>query len=277
VDALILDAPAKLNLRLLVGPARPDGYHAVRTLMVALEGLSDTVTVARAAERSVRCPGIDGPDNLAWRALDALERHAGRPLPVRVAIDKRIPAQAGLGGGSSDAAATLLATATLFDLGASHRDLERVAAEVGSDVPFFIRGGAQWGEGRGETLTPGAAPPFAALVAVPRFGCPTPEVYRAFDRLVPPPPDDGAPPPESAAELAGWVRNDLWPAALALRPRLGRVARDLATTGAVATLLCGSGSGVAAIFPDRGAAGHARGLLAGRPWAALEVARFGDA
>ena len=277
MDALILDAPAKLNLRLLVGPARPDGYHPVRTLMVALEGLSDTVTVLRADERSVRCPGIDGPDNLVWRALDALEREAGRPLPVRVTIDKRIPTQAGLGGGSSDAATALLATATLYDLAASHADLERVAAEVGSDVPFFIRGGALWGEGRGDALSPGTAPPFAALVAVPRFGCPTAQVYGAYDRLSPPPPDDDAPPPRAAAELAGWVRNDLWPAGLAVRPALGRVARDLAATGAVATLLCGSGSGMAALFRDRGSAGHAWNLLADRPWAALEVVHFGDA
>lgn len=277
MDALILDAPAKLNLRLLVGPVQPDGYHPVRTLMVALEGLADTVTVMQADERSVRCPGIDGADNLVWHALDALEREAGRPLPVRVTIDKRIPPQAGLGGGSSDAATALLATATLYDLGASHADLERVAAEVGSDVPFFIRGGAQWGEGRGEVLSPGTAPPFAALVAVPGFGCPTPEVYRAFDRVMPPPPDDNRPPPLSAAELAGWVRNDLWPAALALRLPIGRVARHLAAAGALATLLCGSGSGVAALFPDRGSAGHAWNLLADGPWAALEVVHFGEA
>lgn len=277
MDALILDAPAKLNLRLLVGPVQPDGYHPVRTLMVSLEGLADTVTVMRADVRTVRCPGIDGADNLVWHALDALEREAGRPLPVRVTIDKRIPTRAGLGGGSSDAATALLATATLYDLGASHADLERVAAEVGSDVPFFIRGGAQWGEGRGDVLSPGTAPSFAALVAVPRFGCPTADVYRAYDRCASPSPDDGIGAPGSAAELAGWVRNDLWPAALALRPALGRVARDLAATGARATLLCGSGSGIAAFFPDRGSAGHAWNLLADGPWAALEVVRFGDA
>jgi 4-diphosphocytidyl-2-C-methyl-D-erythritol kinase len=276
VDALILDARAKLNLRLLVGPVGSDGFHPVRTLMVALEGLYDTVTVLKSDERAVRCEGVAQERNLAWAALDALERHAGRPLPVRVTIEKRIPLQAGLGGGSSDAAATLLAAATLYDLGATHADLERVAAEVGSDVPFFIRGGAQWGEGRGQILSPGAAPAFAALIAVPRFGCPTPEVYRAFDRLIPPEPDDGREVPETARELAAWVRNDLWPAALALRLPIGRVARQLATTGALATLLCGSGSGVAAIFPDRGAAGHAWNLLADGPWTALEVVHFSD-
>lgn len=274
MDALILDARAKLNLRLLVGPVAADGFHPVRTLMVALEGLYDTVTVMEAPERSVRCPGVEQRQNLAWRALDALERHAGRALPVRVTIDKRIPMQAGLGGGSSDAAATLVATATLYELGATHEELERVAAEVGSDVPFFVRGGAQWGEGRGDVLSPAVAPAFAALVAVPRFGCPTGEVYRAFDRLAAPPSDSGGSAPDSARELAAWVRNDLWPAALSLRLPLGRVARQLAGTGALATLLCGSGSGVAALFPDRGTAGHAWNLLADGPWEALEVVYF---
>lgn len=274
MDALILDAPAKLNLRLLVGPLGADGYHPVRTLIVALEGLYDTVTVATGDDRRVTCPGIDGERNLAWTALDALERHAGRPLPVHVAIDKRIPTQAGLGGGSSDAAATLLATATLYDLGASHADLEGVAAEVGSDVPFFIRGGAQWAGGRGEILSPASAPPFAALVGVPGFGCSTPDVYRTFDRMAAPPPDDGREAPASAKELPGWVRNDLWPAALALRPHLGAVGRRLAATGASGILLCGSGSGVAALFPDRGAAAQAWNLLADDAWASLDVVHF---
>ena len=277
MDTLILDAPAKLNLWLEVGAPRDDGFHPVRTLMVALDGLADTVTVARAEERTVRCPGIDGPANLVWRALDALEREAGRPLPVAVVIDKRIPAEAGLGGGSSDAAAVMVATATLYELALTHTDLEHVAAGVGSDVPFFVRGGAQWGEGRGEMTSPARVPPFAALVAVPRFGCSTPSVYAAFDRV-----QGGRSPriggepavPRSAGELAMWARNDLWPAALALHPGLGRVARDLRSVGARGTVLCGSGSGVAGIFPtaDRAHAAHA--MLAGGRWAALAVVGF---
>ena len=203
MDALILDAPAKVNLRLLVGPPRGDGFHPVRTLMVALDGLADTVTVSLAAERSVICPGIDGPDNLAWRALDALERRVGRPCPVRVVIGKEIPAEAGLGGGSSDAAACLVAASTLHGLALGHADLEDVAAEVGSDVPFFVRGGAQWGTGRGEVLAPARVPEFWAVVVVPRFGCPTGAVYRLFDRLPAPPPDDGAQVPDDARRLPG--------------------------------------------------------------------------
>lgn len=255
-----------------MGPPRGDGYHTLRTLMVTLDGLADTVTVERARERQVRCPGIEGPANLAWRALDALERRAGRSAPVRVTIDKRIPPEAGLGGGSSDAAAVLVAAATLYRLELAPEELEQVAAEVGSDVPFFVRGGAQWAEGRGERLSRARAPGFAALIAVARPGLPTAAVYRAFDALPPPPPDDGAPPPRDAAGLSSWVRNDLWPAALALRPGLGRVARALRAAGAATTLLCGSGSGVAGIFPDRASAQAARGRLGQLPVTALEVA-----
>jgi len=248
MDRVSLPAPAKLNLRLLVGPLGPDGYHPVRSLMVALDGLEDTVTLARAQARSVRCAEADGPDNLAWRALDALERRAGRPLPCAVTIDKRIPARAGLGGGSSDAAATLVGANRLFGLGLDAAALESVCAEVGSDVPFFVRGGAQWADGRGERLAPAPSPTFAAAVVVPPFGLSTPDVYGAFDHLPRPAPDDGRPPPAAMPALAGWVRNDLWPAALALRPELGERARLLREQGAAAVLLCGSGSALAGLF-----------------------------
>jgi 4-diphosphocytidyl-2-C-methyl-D-erythritol kinase len=265
VERLTLTAPAKLNLRLLVGPAGADGYHPVRSLMVALTGLNDTVIVSRAPERAVRCPGLDGADNLAWRALDALEHEVGRPVTCAVDIVKRIPARAGLGGGSSDAAATLRGANRLLGLGLDDATLEAVAAGVGSDVPFFVRGGAQWAAGRGERLTPAAAPDFAALIAVPAFGLSTAEVYRAFDDGPAPAPDDGADPPAGMPALGGWVRNDLWPAAAGLRPELAGIARDLATAGASAALLCGSGAAMAGLYPSLAAA--RRGA------AALRIAR----
>jgi 4-diphosphocytidyl-2-C-methyl-D-erythritol kinase len=260
---LTLAAPAKLNLRLLVGPRRADGYHEVRTLVVALEGLADLVTVAPADARAVRCPGLDGQANLAWRALDALERAVGRRLDCAVTIDKCIPAGAGLGGGSSDAATTLVAANRLLGLGLDDAELEAVAAEVGSDVPFFVRGGARWAAGRGERLAPAPAPAprFAALLAMPREGLSTPAVYAAFDRMPPPPPDDGRPAPYAMPALAAWARNDLWPAALALRPGLGALARSLRSAGAAAALLCGSGSALAGLAGDRAAAERARALL----------------
>jgi 4-diphosphocytidyl-2-C-methyl-D-erythritol kinase len=232
----------------------------VTTLMIALDGLADALEVRRAAERRVRCPDIEGPDNLVWTALDALESAVGHPLPVEVEIDKRIPSRAGLGGGSSDAAAALVAVDRLYGLGLGEEGLEAVAARVGSDVPFFVRGGSQWAEGRGERLRPAAAPEFAALLVKAEAGLSTEAVYRAFDRLPPPAPHPPGEPPPRLPALAAWARNDLWPAALALEPRLGAGARALAAAGARAVLLCGSGSCLAGLYPDRpSAAAAARG------------------
>ncbi len=238
-----------------------DGYHPVRTLMVALDGLADRVHLEEAAARSVRCPEADGPDNLAWRALDALEAHVGRPLPLAVRIEKRVPSRAGLGGGSSDAAAVLVGADALLGLGLGPEVLERVAAGVGADVPFFVRGGVQWGEGRGDRLRPGTAPPFAALLLRPDTGLSTPAVYRAFDRLPAPPPAGDGDPPATFGGLGAWVRNDLWAPALALHPRLGATARALAAAGAPAVVMSGSGSCVAGLLPDTEAAHAAAARL----------------
>ena len=123
---LTLPAPPKVNLRLLVGPRRDDGYHPLRTLMVALDGPVDRVTVSRADARRVTCPGIAGPANLAWAALDALQEEMDDALPpLAVDIEKVLPAQAGLGGGSSDAATTLVAADRLLGLGLGAERLER--------------------------------------------------------------------------------------------------------------------------------------------------------
>lgn len=254
MDSVTLTAPAKLNLRLLVGPVQPDGYHPIRSLLVALDGLADTVTVERAETRSVRCAGIEGASNLAWRALDALERHVGRRLPCAVTIDKRIPTQAGLGGGSSDAAATLVGANRLMGLGLEDETLERIAAQVGSDVPFFVRGGAQWATGRGEVLSPAPMPAFTAVIVKPAFGLATPDVYRAFDATPAPALDDGSVAVPAEDALPDWVRNDLWPAALRLRPELAELADALVAAGARATVLCGSGAALAAFVADRASA-----------------------
>ena len=272
---LTLTAPPKLNLRLLVGPRRPDGYHPLETLMVALDGVADEVTVAPAERRSVSCPGLDGPANLAWRALDALEEEVRRPLPLAVTIVKRIPAQAGLGGGSSDAAATLVAADRLLGLGLGPAALESVAARVGSDVPFFVRGGAQWARGRGERLEPGRAPAFAALLAKPDAGLSTAAVYAAFDRLPAPPPAPRTPPPDGIDALAGWVRNDLWPAALAMAPGLGATARALRAAGARGVLLCGSGTCLAGLFAGPEPARRAMRGLPGAGFRAVVTPRAG--
>lgn len=274
-ESVTVDAPPKVNLRLLVGPVRPDGYHPLTSLMVALQGPADRVTVARADERRVTCPGIEGPANLAWAALDALEAEAGESLPpLAVDIGKVLPAQAGIGGGSSDAAATLMAADRLLGLHLGAERLERAAAAVGSDVPFFIRGGAQWATGRGEVLRPADAPPFECVIVAPGSGLSTAAVYAAFDALPAPPPDDAVPVPQSAAGLANWCRNDLWPAARSLDESLEALHADLEAVGAAPALLCGSGSAMCAIAPDADAAdGLADRITRARP--GMQVLRAG--
>ena len=182
---------------------------------------------------------------------------------------KGIPSQAGLGGGSADAAAALRAVDRLFGLGLAGEELESVAAEVGSDVPFFVRGGARWATGRGERLAPAHAPRFAVAIVRPDARLSTPAVYRAFDRMAPPADHTPGDAPDMPA-LAAWARNDLWPPALALSPGLGAAARALTGAGARAALLCGSGSCVAGLADD---VAHAERIVAGLEGVKAWVAR----
>ncbi len=261
-DRLVIAAPAKLNLVLRVGAAAADGYHPLASLMVALTGLEDEVRIAVGDERTLVCPGgPGGPANLAWRAIDVLEDACGRALPARIEIVKRVPMQAGLGGGSSDAAAVLVGLDALYRLGLSLAELEQLAAGLGSDVPFFVRGGAQWATGRGERLTPQPLPAdLWAVICGPVAPLSTAAVYGAFDQLGGAPPLDPNPPIGPWAR-GGWVANDLWPAARGLAPELAAAADDLARLGAHAVLLCGSGGALAGLWTSRPAADAAASRL----------------
>ena len=257
---IALSAPAKLNLILRVGPLAPDGYHPLESLLVTLGAPCDRVRVGvSAGERVVESAEAPGPDNLAWAALDAFERATGIDVPLYVKIDKRIPAKAGLGGGSSDAAATLRAANEIHGRPLDRAALEGVAADVGSDVPFFIRGGAQWARGRGEALTPTSMPADLNLAVIDGgVELSTAAVYRAVDELEPdelPAPDDRIP----AGPVWEWSENYLWPAAQALAPALDRMDRELREAGAQGTLLCGSGGSMAGMFatPSDLSAAHA--------------------
>jgi 4-diphosphocytidyl-2-C-methyl-D-erythritol kinase len=254
-DRVVVTAPAKVNLVLRVGPARADGYHAVASLLVALDGLGDVLELTSAPRRQLECPGgPDGAANLAWRSADALEAETGRPLPARIVIDKRIPMQAGLGGGSSDAAAVLVGLDRLYGLGTPAGTLERIAAGLGSDVPFFVRGGTQWATGRGEHLIRRPVPEDLWLVICgPVAPLATAAVYAAFDALgtaasVDPHPPDGP------WTTPGFVTNDLWPAARRLAPALADAADRLTAAGAETVLLCGSGGAIAGLWRERAAA-----------------------
>src|SRR5687767_12387865 len=172
---LRVKACAKINLTLGVGPARADGYHQVRTVLQVID-LHDTLTfTARPGPFTIECSEPEIPTdsrNLIWKAAFELSRAANLQTVdgIHVRLDKRIPSEAGLGGGSADAAATLRALSTLWNLNFDSIGLSSVARSVGADVPFFLVGGAAYGSGRGDDLLPLAdIRPFHVVLAKPAF------------------------------------------------------------------------------------------------------------
>src|SRR5262249_28142922 len=154
--AVTLTAPAKINLTLEVLGPRPDGFHALRSVMQALP-LADALTFEPAGDLRLRCSrsDLEGPHNLVWRAAELLRRTAGTARGAHVRLHKRIPVAAGLGGGSSDAATTLIGLDALWGLETPRATLLDLGARLGSDVPFFLgERPTALVEGRGERLTP---------------------------------------------------------------------------------------------------------------------------
>ena len=149
-----VNAYAKINLTLEVLGRRADGYHEVRTVLQTV-GLADRLHVELAPDLEVKCsvPELVGEGNLVWRAADMLRRAAGTEKGASIRLEKHIPIGMGLGGGSSDAAATLKALNHLWELDLDETGLHSIAASLGSDVPFFLRGGTALGQGRGEVIT----------------------------------------------------------------------------------------------------------------------------
>lgn len=264
---LTLRPSAKINLTLRVGPRRPDGYHEVRSLMQSIS-LHDTVVLSeRRGPLGVQCrtPGVPTDQtNLAWRAADALWRAMGRtgePRDVHIRIDKSIPSAAGLGGGSGNAAAALVGLNVLWGAKQSRRDLVRLAATIGSDVPFFLQGGTALATGRGEDLYPvDDVQRYGVVVIKPSFGVGTSDAYRWLDE------DREAGQPDADVATLGRREVDLgWPiGGVALANDLaGPVARRHAgirdmveaclAEGAVGAQMTGSGSAVFGLFSEAAA------------------------
>ena len=182
-------APGKINLYLAVGDRRENGYHDLTTVFHAVS-LVDEITVRNADVLSLEISG-EGADqlpldegNLAWRAAELMADHVGRAPDVSIAIDKSIPVAGGMGGGSADAAAVLVAINSLWELGVPRRDLHMLAAKLGSDVPFALHGGTALGTGRGEELaTVLARNTFHWVLAFAEGGLSTPAVFTELDRL----------------------------------------------------------------------------------------------
>ena len=257
--------PAKINLELLVGPPREDGYHPLATVFHAVN-LFDEVTVSASEEWGLSVSGpqslgvpADGT-NLAAKAAQQLAEVGGVTEPVHIAIRKEIPVAGGMAGGSADAAATLVACDQLWGLATSRAELEEVAAQVGSDVPFLLSGGTAMGSGRGEVLAPVLARgTYHWVLALSEGGLSTPAVYAECDRLrgdrpVPEP----RPTPEmmsalrsgDARALGAALANDLQAAAISLMPALGEVIDAGLEFGAVGGIVSGSGPTVAFLAED---------------------------
>jgi len=264
-DAVVVAAPAKLNLYLEVLGKRADGFHALETLMVAVD-LFDTLELRPRpdATLALTCapPGLPtGPDNLVYNAADRLRRRANRPdLGATIHLTKRIPAQAGLAGGSSDAAAALIGLNRVWNLALPKADLAAVAAEVGSDVAFFLDLPAAWCTGRGELVTPepGGAQLHAVLVCPP-VGLGTADVFRRV--VVPAVQQDGmavraAFRAGDADALGRALFNRLAAPAFGLAPLVETVYRRLSDQHPSGCLMSGSGSAVFALC--RGPADAAR-------------------
>ena len=149
-----IKAYAKINLTLEVLGRRPDGYHEVRTVLQTID-LKDILNITPASHLKVECsvPGLDNEDNLVWKAASALRTATGCNKGAKIHLEKHIPVGMGLGGGSSDAAATLKALNSLWGIQMDDTGLQSIAASLGSDVPFFLKGGTALGEGRGEIMT----------------------------------------------------------------------------------------------------------------------------
>jgi 4-diphosphocytidyl-2-C-methyl-D-erythritol kinase len=266
-------APAKLNLALLAGPRRPDGFHEIASLMVPVT-LADRVTAERTpgAGLEVVCEVAPGEANLAARVIRELETRLERTLEVRVTIAKQVPSGGGLGGGSSDAAATLLALERLFALELSMRLRYEVAAAVGSDVPFFLWPGPQLAMGRGQVLKPVELPGMHLVIAVPELGLSTSTVYCWRDEDVDVQLKDfasrarllsaRAQAAASAAHVAALVHNDLEASVVARQPAVGELLTRLRDGGALAAAMTGSGAAVFGLFAEEDAASRARAALA---------------
>ena len=261
-------ARAKINLFLSVGPRRQDGYHDIRSVMQSLE-LCDELFFRRTdgsgGRITLRCSDgrlPSGEENLVWRAVEAFAGETGvmEEGGVEVFINKRIPVGAGLAGGSADAAAALLAMNNIWELELSLAEIEGIAARVGSDVPFCLRGGTAMVTGRGEKVEPlEPLPSFQVVLASPGEQAPTAEVYKRFDSVAG---ESGLPSKEElermlSALLEGVKKGDFEAISANLHNSLesATIARDQVEqykntaleAGAAAALMTGSGPAVFAL------------------------------
>jgi 4-diphosphocytidyl-2-C-methyl-D-erythritol kinase len=267
--ALIVRAPAKVNLFLEVLARRPDGYHEIATLLVAVS-LYDTLVFKEDSSGAIRLhcdmAGLStGPDNLVCKAAELLRRRTGCARGADIRLTKRIPLAAGLAGGSTDCAAALAGLNRLWRLGLDREELARLGGELGSDVPFFFHTPAAWCTGRGEVVTPLAlGRPLDFVIAKPAVGLSTAEVYRGV--TVPDRPETGDEIRRAVAagdveEMGRRLFNRLQEAAERLRPEIAAGLAELRVQRPAGLMMSGSGTSLFALCRDSGEAWRiARGL-----------------
>jgi len=265
-------APGKINVFLRVGTLQPDGYHEVATAYQAVSlceevraSLSDRFSVA--FDGPIDTSGLELDDtNIAIRAARLLAQHSGYPGGVHLEITKRVPIAGGMGGGSADAAATLVACDALWGTDVGRDELHALAAQLGADVPFALMGGTAVGTGRGDQLSPALAKgSFHWLLVTAGFGMSTPRVYDELDRhrerhaldIFPSSPQPAVDASVLQALRAGdphmlaeTLHNDLQAPALHLAPGLSSVLELGERNGALAGIVSGSGPTIAFLAPD---------------------------
>ena len=265
-----ISAPAKVNLYLSIGKSRPDGYHDLETVFQTV-GLYDELVLERSRDINIKTSGPqmppdfpDGPKNIVWRAADEFFRAFRVPPGVTIALKKNIPVQAGLGGGSSDAAAALKGCARIFlkKMGPKEgKILHSIALKLGADVPFFLKGGCALAGGVGEKLSPLPCADFWAVIVNPAIGLSTREVYGWFDQaagyrpLTPPPQIRKILDPirlrKPSKSWAGSVYNSFQDVVIRRVPEIAEAVSALLREGCSSALLSGSGSAVFGIVKDK--------------------------
>jgi 4-diphosphocytidyl-2-C-methyl-D-erythritol kinase len=259
-SAVVVRAPAKVNLFLEVLAKRPDGYHDIATLMLAVR-LFDTLVFEPDEGLTLQCSRPDlstGPDNLIMKAAQLLQAKTGCRLGARMRLIKRIPMAAGLAGGSTDAAAALTGLNQLWRLGCKVHDLAAWSGEIGSDIPFFFHTPAAWCTGRGEKVVDvPLGRPLDLVLVCPHIGLSTAEVYRNV--VVPERPLTGEEICRSltagdAGAIGRLLHNRLQPPAEKLCPTVASWHEKLKKHGTAGQLMSGSGSSLFALCRDRDSA-----------------------
>jgi 4-diphosphocytidyl-2-C-methyl-D-erythritol kinase len=256
-------APAKINLFLRVVGRRPDGYHLLQTVFQFLD-YGDAIRVTPRDDGAIRLtdpiPGVPEHRDLAVRAAALLKQVTGVSLGADISVEKHLPMGAGLGGGSSDAATTLLALNRLWELNLPEARLAELGLQLGADVPVFVHGRAGWAEGVGERLTPLDLPEPWYVVVVPPCHVSTAEIFAAPELT------RNAPPLTIAAFLSGAGGNDCEAVVCRRHPEVGRALAWL--SGYAPARMSGTGSAVFAAFADEALARGVAGAVPA-PWAGL--------